>query len=166
MLSICLLAHGNPLYSDFFESVELPELSTPCLQLQGSSICPWVTVSGSGYRKGVNSGSSNVGEQDTLPLAVPLPRPLSPRQYSAHVNIPRIHYSTHGKLPRPRSPNHFPCPSDLGEAEGEPRVQCCGWLSNGVKTEYRAEVSRSGMPAKACTVFFQNFGAGDHGAEK
>ena len=77
----------------FFESVELQALSTPGLLLQGSSCshgscadsssAAGVAVSGSRYRKGVNSGSSSVGEQDTLRLAVPLPQPLSRRQYSA-----------------------------------------------------------------------------------
>ena len=45
-----------------------------------SSSAPGVAVSGSRYRKGVNSGSFSVGEQDILWLVVPLPRPLSPRQ--------------------------------------------------------------------------------------
>ena len=87
MLPICRLAHADPLKS-FFESVELPALSTPGLRLQRSSIChgscadsspaTGVAVSGSIFRKGVNSGSSSVGEQDTHRLAVPLPPPLSP----------------------------------------------------------------------------------------
>ena len=71
----------------FFESVELPAHSTPGLRLQISSIChgscagssppPGVAVSGSRYRKGADTGSSCVGEQDTIRLAVPLPPPLS-----------------------------------------------------------------------------------------
>ena len=98
----------------FFESVELPELSTPGVRLQGSSIshgscadsssAPGVAVSGSRYRDGVNSGSSSVGEQDTHWLAVPAPQPLWPRQYSAHINIPQIHCFTQGKTSSPSPP--------------------------------------------------------------
>ena len=111
MLSVCLLAHANPLYSVFsnpssFQNSQLLVFGSrglfdtgpvQMLLLPLGSPCPL-----SRYHKGVNFGSSNVGEQDTLLLAVPLPRPLSPRQYSAHDNIPQFHYSTRGKLPRPR----------------------------------------------------------------
>ena len=98
----------------FFESVELPELSAPGLLLQGSSCnhgscadsssAAGVAESGSRYRKGVRSGSSSIGEHDTLPRRS-APITTVPMSYSV---TDRKFTISQGKLPR----LHLPFPLD------------------------------------------------------